>query len=295
MNAWKLFWHLISATGSSIVTLPIALALAIWLSVSGERKPAVHWCFLFGLAMVLVAATKIAFIGWGIGIEQLDFTGLSGHATRAALVFPVLFYFGLQRHPRTIFSLPLYFGVALGLLVAISRVKVHAHSISEIVSGWLLGSAACATFLFWIRTHAMLTSRRWLVTWSFAILCLSPLTRHSTTSSESMVESLALFLSGHKEPFVRQNWHSEHGSGGHDLVEQIGVTIQQFEQLDQSQRRPGFAVFVAREGIDASAEDFGGLALIKLEFLANVADEVRIDDSRIHLSGEGAHFAHDTG
>jgi len=162
---------------------------------------------LFGLAMVIVAATKIAFIGWGIGIESLDFTGISGHATRAALVFPVLFYFGFQRHPRKIFSLPVYLGVFWGLLISISRSKVHAHSVSEIVSGWMLGSAVCATFLYWIRTHTMLTSRRWLVTWSFAVICLSPLSRHAATSSESMVEGLALYVSGHKEPFVRENWH----------------------------------------------------------------------------------------
>ena len=34
-----------------------------------------------------------------------------------------------------------------------------------------------------------------------------------------------------------------------DLIEQIGVVIQHFEQLDQDQWRPGLAVLVAGEGI----------------------------------------------
>jgi len=36
------------------------------------------------------------------------------------------------------------------------------------------------------------------------------------------------------------------------------VTIQHLEQLHQRQGRLGLAVLVAREGIDATAEDFGG-------------------------------------
>ena len=53
-------------------------------------------------------------------------------------------------------------------------------------------------------------------------------------------------------------------SGGSDLGEQIRVTIQQLEQFDQGQRRLGLAVLVARKGIDATAKDFGGLALPKV-------------------------------
>lgn len=39
-----------------------------------------------------------------------------------------------------------------------------------------------------------------------------------------------------------------------DLIQQIGMTIQHFEQLDQGQRRLGLAVLVPREGIDSAAD-----------------------------------------
>jgi hypothetical protein len=53
-----------------------------------------------------------------------------------------------------------------------------------------------------------------------------------------------------------------------------------------------FTILIAREGIDTSAENFGGFALVESEFLAHAGDVARIDDGCIHLLGEGAHFAH---
>ena len=79
----------------------------------------------------------------------------------------------------------------------------------------------------------------------------------------------------------------ESRSGGSDLVEQVGMTLKHLEQLYQSQRRLGLAVFIAREGIDTAAEDFSSFALVESEFLAHAGDEARIDDGRIHLLGEG--------
>src|SRR5690606_16724813 len=79
----------ITFMGDSIVTLPIAAAIAIWLLAAGAWRAALAWCVMFGTSLTLVAATKIAFIGWGIGIPGLDFTGISGHAMRACAVLPV--------------------------------------------------------------------------------------------------------------------------------------------------------------------------------------------------------------
>ena len=80
-------------------------------------------------------------------------------------------------------------------------------------------------------------------------------------------------------------------SGGSDLVEQIGVTIQHLEQLHQGQRRLCLTILVAGKGINAAAEDFGGFALVKRELLAHAGDEGGIDGGRIHLLGEGAHYS----
>ena len=70
------------------------------------------------------------------------------------------------------------------------------------------------------------------------------------------------------------------------LAEKIGVTVQQFEQLDQGQRWLGLAVLVAREGIDAAAEEFSGFALVEIELPTNLGDVVGIDVGGIHLTLE---------
>jgi membrane-associated phospholipid phosphatase len=197
-------WFLISSIGNVVITFSIALTIAIWLLVSREWKSPLQWCVLFGLSMVVVLASKIAFIGWGIGSEALDFTGISGHATRAAAVFPVLFYFGLQRAPRKLNSWSVYCGVLLGLLISVSRVKVHAHSGSEVMAGWLLGSLVSGTFLYVMQTHSVFISRRWLVLCSFSLLFMSPAVKPVQT--DDVITDLALNLSGHSEPYDRSGW-----------------------------------------------------------------------------------------
>lgn len=204
------FWILITSIGNTVITIPITLTIAIWLLAGREWKMSLLWCVLFGAAMMLVLASKIAFVGWGIGIEALDFTGISGHATRAAMVFPVLFYFGLQRAPRKISAISVYLGVALGVLISISRVMVNSHSGSEILIGWLLGSCMCVIFLQAIKNRAILISRRWLLACSFSLLFISPAIK--PYQPDNIIVSLALAISGHEKPFDRSAW-------GHDMHE----------------------------------------------------------------------------
>lgn len=205
-----IFWFLLSIIGDSIITIPIAATLTVWLCVSREWKMAALWCVLSGVAMTIVVATKIMFVGWGIGIESLDFTGISGHATRAAMVYPVLGYYALQRAPRQINGFSVWLGFALSVLVSVSRVMVNAHSGSEIVAGQLLGSAMALIYISSMKNHVVLTSRRWLLACSLALLFVSPAMKPMPT--ERAVTHLALILSGHSKPFTRANWghSSEH-------------------------------------------------------------------------------------
>jgi membrane-associated phospholipid phosphatase len=204
-----IFWFLLTSIGNTVITIPITLTIAFWLIASRNWSIAVLWCALFGIAMSLVLVTKIAFIGWGIGVESLDFTGISGHATRAAMVFPVLFYYGLQRAPRKIDHWGVYLGVALAVVISISRVMVNAHSGSEILAGWLLGSCMSLIYLRTARTHIVLISRRWLLGCSFFLLFASPVMK--PISTDDMITDLALKISGHDKPFGRADWgHNKH-------------------------------------------------------------------------------------
>lgn len=61
------------------------------------------------------------------------------------------------------------------------------------------------------------------------------------------------------------------------------MTIQHLEQLHQGQRWSGLAIFIAREGVDAPAENLGGLTLIEVEPLADLGDVGGIDVGGVDL------------
>jgi len=46
----------------------------------------------FGITGAIVSASKLAFMGWGIGIRELDFTGFSGHSALFAVFWPIFLW-----------------------------------------------------------------------------------------------------------------------------------------------------------------------------------------------------------
>jgi membrane-associated phospholipid phosphatase len=147
-----LWWSHLSALGGLGVTALLALAVAAWLATARCWRLAGAWIMLIGLALTLAAASQMAFMGWGIGIRALEFTGFSGHATRAAAVFPVALFLLLEREGGRLRRVAVVAGALLGIAVAIARVKVGAHSPSEALAGCLLGLAVAALFIWRART-----------------------------------------------------------------------------------------------------------------------------------------------
>ncbi len=198
-------WTDITNFGDITITSLVALAIAAWLFVDDEKRLALWWTLLFAGATSIVIATKMAFIGWGIGIRAIDFTGFSGHAMRIAAVLPVLSYLILQRTP---FSVRIA-GVAIGLLFAVivsaSRVAVHAHSVSEVVAGWLLGSMVSLTF---IRiAYASLNKHIFKpVHIAFSILALLPAPYVHPAPTQQWLTQITLYVTGHEHPYPRSAW-----------------------------------------------------------------------------------------
>src|SRR3712207_5573099 len=106
------WWSHLSALGGLNVTALLALFIAAWLVAARCWRLALAWCLLFGAALALAAGSQMAFIGWGIGIRPLEFTGFSGHATRAAAVFPAALFLLVEREDGRVRRI----AVALGVL-----------------------------------------------------------------------------------------------------------------------------------------------------------------------------------
>jgi membrane-associated phospholipid phosphatase len=144
MQSW---WSAVSALGSLAVTGPLGVAIALWLVAGRSWRLTATWVLLFGAGMALVVATKVAFIGWGVGIPEARFAGLSGHAMRACAVFPVAFYLAFRRAQPEWRRGAFVLGVLLAALVSYSRLPVLAHSTSEVVLGAGVGYTVAAAFI----------------------------------------------------------------------------------------------------------------------------------------------------
>ena len=200
-------WYFITALGGLPVSASVFAGIAAWLAAAWCRRRALHWCLLFGAAMLAVVASKIAFIGWGIGVMSLDFAGFSGHAARAGAVFPVAGYLLCRRGGHGWRLAGAAAGGVLALLVAVSRVAIHTHSASEAAFGLLLGLAVAAAFIGLFRAQQGATLHPRLVLAALAVVLLQPGAVHF--SSQQLMTGVALHLAGHDRPYSRSSWQPE--------------------------------------------------------------------------------------
>ncbi len=198
-----MFWEHITALGGWSVTGSVALAIGLWLALGHCWRVALYWCVCFALGLLLVLETKLAFVGWGMGIRSLDFAGFSGHAVRAAAVFPIASFLLLKKSPRPLLVAGVVLGMAAAALVAYSRVRLHAHSISEAAFGFALGTAIAMLLVARAERAQQFTLHPALAAVSVLVFILVP---QDTVPSQPVIEALALKLSGNPRPYDRRTW-----------------------------------------------------------------------------------------
>jgi membrane-associated phospholipid phosphatase len=150
--------------GDIALTAPLALAIAAWLGTTRGWRAALGWCALFALAIALVGASKIAYLGWGKPWPALHFQALSGHATGVMAVFPLLLFLLLQGYRPLLRRLAAGAGIALGIGVAVLLVLWCQHTLSEVLAGALLGTlAGMGGILLAAPGRTLAPARTWLL------------------------------------------------------------------------------------------------------------------------------------
>ncbi len=197
-------WHMLSLIGSFNISMPSAVVIALWLVRMPDKSPFWQWIWLLTAGFFIVVASKLAFIGWGIGIHRIDFTGFSGHAMRAAAIFPVMFWLIADRLHHQYRNVGAMAGAVLALFISISRVVVHDHSSSEAISGALIGFFISASFLYRNQHRAQSHLPTLVAAASVMFLLLTPTL--PPTPTQSILERTALLLSGHSSPYIRATW-----------------------------------------------------------------------------------------
>jgi len=195
------FWTLITNFGDSAVMLPAAVMIALWLVAGGAWRAAFVWLSAFGAGTVLVVGTKIAFLGWGVGSAQLDFTGVSGHtmlATSVTLTAIHLLSRGLpERHRLMLLAI----GLAGTLAVGMSRLALEAHSASEVCAGLAIGGLVAGGFALSSRQMAPPKLPPGLMIAVLAMVCV--MMHGHQAGAQGLIARLALYLSGHGAVYTR--------------------------------------------------------------------------------------------
>jgi membrane-associated phospholipid phosphatase len=200
-------WHMVTRFGEAGILIPCALLLAAWLALATrDWRPVLGWLLPLAVAVALTTASKIAFLGFGLGIASLDFTGFSGHSMFAAAVYPMLAYAASARL-GTAWRIPaVACAYGFALLVAISRYWLDAHSVSEIVLGFSLGAAASAAAMLALRGTGHLALPRVLALVLAFWLAWTP-REPVLLPSHQIVTRVSLKLSGRSAPFTRADLH----------------------------------------------------------------------------------------
>ena len=114
------------------VLLPLSLCVALWLWGGGWGRGA--WLWLGGLAAVLVVmlAAKLALLGCA---RLGTMVSPSGHTAAATYVYGGM----VALAARLRLTAAACAGGAAAVLFGLSRIAVHAHSLTEVVAGGAVG------------------------------------------------------------------------------------------------------------------------------------------------------------
>lgn len=198
------YWNLITRLGEVQILLPAALLAALGLLRRSETRPiALWWIASLGMALLLTTASKVAFIGWGIGWPELNFTGISGHAMVAAAVYPMLLGSWSPQGRVLGRGAAVGAGCFMAILVGVSRIALGAHSISEVLAGLLVGGAASAVPLTLGRLPRPALNPAIPATIALWLVFMPG--QAPASHAHSAVTRLSLMLSGHRAPYTRSD------------------------------------------------------------------------------------------
>ena len=196
-------WRTLTYFGDSMLLIPTAVIIALVLPwKSSSQRTVWYWLLAFGLAGLLVSLSKIMFLGFGIGSARFNFTGFSGHSAMSSTLWPVMMWLISGRWSTFWRAVTIAIGYAIPLMVGFSRLVIHAHSVSEVLAGLLLGFTLSSAFLISQRCTVLKGFSALQVGVAFLVpLLLMGHGRVATT--QQFLERLSVKLAGLEKPFKR--------------------------------------------------------------------------------------------
>lgn len=132
----------VTALGDSTLLLPLSAAVAVVLWVRRSAALALAWAAPLALSLGGLAALKV--FGYACGLEVLGtlVVSPSGHAAFGAAFYGTVGMMAARRLDGWRGAAVLLAALAVVAAVAVSRVKLSAHSVPEVLIGVTVGTAA---------------------------------------------------------------------------------------------------------------------------------------------------------
>ncbi len=199
-----MYWKTLTYFGDSMLLLPTAMILALIMPWKCSNRYTVwYWLFTFGMAGLVVSLSKIAFLGFGLGSARLNFTGFSGHSAMSATLWPVMLWLlsaRLCERRRRLAAMTT--GYLIPLMVGISRLALGYHSMSEVITGLILGYTLSTVFLLSQRSTTLIGCSFVQLT-VVLIIPLLLLGRGSVATTQQFLERLSVQIAGIDHPWRR--------------------------------------------------------------------------------------------
>jgi membrane-associated phospholipid phosphatase len=199
INIWK---H-ITRLGSASLLIPIIAVTAIAFWRSNQKSAVRIFLIILISAICITLVSKIIYLGWGLGIASLDFTGISGHTLLATAVLPIMFGWILSPYNWKYRYTGELVGLLLAIVVGVSRIVLGAHSLSEVVAGWIFGLIVCGATLKAIKYPIQIPYFFRYI--AIGLLLIINLTTTNYLPTHDWELKLALLLSGHEVTYSRQH------------------------------------------------------------------------------------------
>jgi hypothetical protein len=195
-----LSWKMIIDIGHTAAMLPLAGAIAAWFIAGRAWRLALCWCLMFGAGLSIVAFSKIAFLGWQLGIPPLEFKALSGHAFRATAVIPVLFFVVLRGASRSWRTGGLVFGICVSIGLAVLLVHFKFHTAAEVIPSFVLGLFVSLGYIRIARALPVSRNERWAI--PICLIVFIAIFNLKPSKVSPRLVDVALYLSGRDRPYA---------------------------------------------------------------------------------------------